>query len=160
MKNYLIGFFLIFLFSCQSNLPETTINPDEESFRQLNQAYLQSWLDGNEAGVLALFEEGARISPSSLCPIDSLHNMQQFWFPNDGSVTTIHRFEAEELSLKVLDNLGYATQKTLLEWSYELGETKMGRIQEGIETTIFRKQEDGSWKIWRKMWQDVVVKER
>ncbi len=146
--------------ACQTENPPTQANPDEVTFRQLNKAYLQNWLESDEAGVLALFEADARISPSSLCPIDSIDNLKAFWFPNDGSKTTIHRFEAEELALKVLDTLGYSTQKTYLEWSYELGETKMGRKQEGIETTIFRKQADGSWKIWRKMWQDVKISER
>ncbi|MEO1263760.1 MAG: nuclear transport factor 2 family protein [Bacteroidota bacterium] len=134
---------------------------DEVAIRKINGAYLANWLENNQAGVLNLFEEGARISPSSLCPIDSLSNMRQFWFPNDGATTTIHRFEADELSLKIINaELACTTQKTFLEWSYEKEEIKMGRIQEGIELTVFRKQKNGDWKIWRKLWTDVVIKER
>lgn len=148
---------LLTLISCQPKPTQKVPTADELALKTLNQSYLQEWRSGNETGVLALFEEDARISPSSLCPIDSLDNMRQFWFPNDSSITTIHRFEASELSLEVLDTLGYSTQKTKLEWSYRKDDFRMGRYQEGIETTIFRKQKDGSWKIWRKMWQDVFV---
>ena len=134
---------------------------DATAIRKINMAYLSNWLKNDEAGVLDLFEEGARISPSSLCPIDSLSNMRQFWFPKDGSKTTVHRFEADEISMKIISkDLACTSQKTLLEWSYEKGETKMGRIQEGIELTVFRKQKNGAWKIWRKLWTDVASKER
>ena len=134
---------------------------DAAAIRKINKAYLNNWLENNEAGVLDLFEAGARISPSSLCPMDSLKNLRQFWFPKDGSTTTIHRFEADEISLKIISNeLACTTQKTILEWSYKKGATQMGRIQEGIELTVFRKQKNGSWKIWRKLWTDVASKER
>ena len=140
---------------------KVTKNGDVTAIRQLNKAYLQHWLDNNEQGVMNLFEEGARISPSSLCPIDSLDNMRQFWFPKDSSTTIVHRFETDEISLKLIDeNLACTTQKTFLEWSYKKGNFEMGRIQEGIELTVVRRRADGSWKIWRKMWTDVSIKER
>ena len=47
-----------------------------------------------------------------MTPIDSLHNMKQFWFPNDGSTTTIHRFDADEISLTIDGDLAFVTQKT------------------------------------------------
>lgn len=133
---------------------------DASELRRINEAYLEAWLSDDASGVLALFEAEARISPSSLCPIEGLEEMGAFWFPDDGSVTTIHRFEAEDLSASVLGDLAVTTQKTVLEWSYEKGDTRMGRVQEGIDTTVFRRQPDGGWKIWRKMWTDVAVRER
>ena len=112
------------------------------------------------AGVLALFEAEPRISPNKLCPIEGLEDMRAFWFPEDGSVTTIHRYEAEDLGVSVLGELGVTTQKTILEWSYKKGDTRMARVQEGINTTVFRRQSDGKWKIWRKMWTDVAIRDR
>ncbi|MEK7256224.1 MAG: hypothetical protein AAB316_15840, partial [Bacteroidota bacterium] len=131
---------------------------DLEALQNINKTYVQAWLKSDEKGVLELFEEGARISPSGLCPIDSLLKISQFWFPKDGSTTTIHRFENEILTSSISGDLGFTTQKTLLDWSYVKGETKMGRVQEGIATTVFRRQPGGGWKIWRQMWTDLSSK--
>lgn len=133
---------------------------DESELRQINEAYLQYWLANDAPGVMNLFEDGARISPDQMCPIEGYEDILAFWFPEDGSVTTIHRYEAEELGLVILGDLGVTTQRTILEWSYEKGDTQTGRNQEGINTTVFRRQPDGSWKIWRKMWTDVAISER
>lgn len=133
---------------------------DEDQIRMINEAYLSSWLKNDESGVLNLFMEDARISPNSLAPIDSLHNMKQFWFPNDGSTTTIHQFDAAELSLKIDGDIAYATQRTILDWSYVKGEFKMGQTQKGIDTSVYKRQSDGTWKIWRKSWIDYEVSKR
>ena len=137
-------------------------SPEEDAaaVRRLNDDYIRYWLENNEKGLLALFEPEARISPNSLCPIDSIENMSDFWFPKDGSITTIHRYEAQEIGLKLMGDLAVTTQSTVLEWSYRKGDFSMGRIQDGIHTTVFRRQPDGSWKMWRKMWTDVAVRER
>lgn len=130
---------------------------DEDQIRMLNQAYLDYWLKNDEQGVLSIFTEDARISPNSLAPIDSLHNMQQFWFPKDGSTTIIHQFDAKELSLTIDKDLAYSTQKTILDWSYKKASFKMGQAQKGIDTSVYKRQADGSWKIWRKSWIDYEV---
>ena len=133
---------------------------DQEAIRQINRAYLENWIKNDENGVLALFTEDARISPSGMSPIDSLPNIKQFWFPNDGSTTTIHLFDADELSLNIQGPLAFATQKTILEFTYEKDAFKMNRLQKGIDSSIYKKQIDGSWKIWRKSWTDFEIVKR
>lgn len=141
-------------------LPGTLLADDAAELRRINQAYLDGWLQGDAEGVLALFETGARIAPSGMCPVEGQQDMRAFWFPDDGSVTTVHRYEAQELGLTLLDDLGVTTQTTLLEWSYQKGDARMGRVQEGVATTVFRRQADGSWRIWRKMWTDTMIRDR
>lgn len=141
-------------------VPKLGLADDAAQIQQINQAYLQAWLRDDAAAVLALFEPEARISPNRLFPIEGLEGMRAFWFPDGGSVTTIHRSKAEDLGVSVLGELGVTTQKTVLEWSYEKGDTRMARLQEGINTTVFRRQPDGGWKIWREMWTDVAVRDR
>ena len=140
--------------------PATIFADDADSLRKLNDAYRAAWLRDDPAGVLALFEAGAQISPSGMCPIEGLDDIRSFWFPDDGSVTTIHRYEAEDVGAAVIGDVGVTTEKTLLEWSYEKGETRTGRIQNGVQTTVFRRQPDGTWKVWRKMWTDVAVRDQ
>jgi hypothetical protein len=60
---------------------------DSAAIRQILHQYAEAWLRNDEAGLLSLFEEAARISPSGLCSMDSLHRLRNFWFPKDGSIS-------------------------------------------------------------------------
>jgi ketosteroid isomerase-like protein len=132
----------------------------EHTIRAMHRQYIEAWLQGDESGVLSLFEEGARIQPSSLRPIDSIRNIQAFWFPKDSSETIIHRFTSNILHLERTDTLVIATQSTFLEWTYRKGSNTSGAEQHGVATTLYRKQSSGSWKIWRQMWTDIHTKKK
>lgn len=47
-----------------------------------------------------------------------------------------------------------------INWNYEKDTTKFGMIQTGINTTIYRRQKDMKWKIWRSMWTDIFAKSK
>lgn len=151
------------IFSQNQAIPATAQMPidpvapeDEAAVRGILEAYRTAWLRGDETGVLSLFEENGRIQPSGLCPFDSLHNIRKFWFPNDGSTTTIHQFDIQVQDLHALGkDLIFSSLTNRLYWSYQLGDTQMGRLQYGYATTVFRRQSGGGWKIWRQAWTDL-----
>lgn len=122
---------------------------DSIAIRQVVQNFTESWLRGDEPGVLSLCEESTRVSPGSQCPIDSLHNLRKFWFPKDGSTTVIHRFDFEILSMHFDGDRAFTTQKMRLVWSYSKGETRLHKDQLCTGAMVFRKQPEGAWKIWR-----------
>ncbi|MEQ1745572.1 MAG: SMP-30/gluconolactonase/LRE family protein [Saprospiraceae bacterium] len=143
--------------SLPAQMPLSPVAPeDEAAARRIIEQYRTAWLRGDEAGVLSLFEERGRIQPSGMCPFDSLHNIRSFWFPTDGSITTIHQFDID-----IQEVLGYGKDMIFLSltnrlyWSYQLGDTKMGKLQYGYAQTAFRRQPDGGWKIWRQAWTDL-----
>lgn len=158
MKRYLLLALPAF-FACTVHIKHGE-NTDEKEIRKINDDYTSAWLKGDEKGVLSLFEEGARIQPSSLCPIDSLPNIKAFWFPADGSVTTIDRFTNDISYLKIDSSIAYATHESILDWSYQKDTSRMKVAQKGIATTLYRKQPDGHWKIWRQMWSDIYAHRR
>ncbi|MBL7825400.1 MAG: DUF4440 domain-containing protein [Saprospiraceae bacterium] len=128
---------------------------EDKAIRTIQQQYVDAWLKGDEIGVLSLFEPAARITPSGMAPIDSLVNIGAFWFPKDGSTTTIHAFENEILSLEFDGDMAFTAQKTKLDWSYQKGALKMDKVQKGFAHTVYRRQSNGAWKIWRQTWTDV-----
>lgn len=130
------------------------MSADEQAVRDIHQAYVEGWKKMDEVQVLALFEEGARIQPNRMSPIEGKEAIRSFWFPDDGSITRIHRYETDLMFVEVMDSLAVSTQKSLLDWSYEQDTFQMARIQRGLATTLYRKQSDGHWKIWRQMWTD------
>ncbi|MFN0174424.1 MAG: YybH family protein [Saprospiraceae bacterium] len=153
---------VIFCFHCWYGQTLFAQNPgtnlsktDEAAVRQLLAQYTDAWLKNDSAVILSLFEEKARLAPSGMCPIESIANIRQFWFPNDSSLTLIHGFDNDIIELSGEGDMAFSTQKTWLDWSYFKGKQKMGKEQRGYATTIFRKQNTGAWKIWRQTWTDV-----
>jgi sugar lactone lactonase YvrE/ketosteroid isomerase-like protein len=129
---------------------------DSAAVQKILDEYVAAWLRGDEKGVLDPFEQRGRIQPSGMCPFDSLQNIRKFWFPTDGSTTTIHQFDLELQDMHALgSDLIFTAQTSRLYWSYHLGDSRAGKLQYGYATTVFRKQTDGQWKIWRQAWTDL-----
>ena len=156
----LFRFIVPILFISINNLAQVPHDPvnqhDEQAVKTILEQYQTAWLNNDEEGILSLFEKEARIQPSGICPVDSIQNIKQFWFPKDGSITTIHQFDIEVQNLYALgNNMIYGTWTNRLYWSYHFKESQMGRLQYGYGTGVFRRQGDGNWKIWRQSWTDL-----
>lgn len=136
------------------------IDPDENAIRQINEKYVNAWLQNDQAGVLDLFEDNATLAPSGLNSVKGKAAITNFWFPNDSSITTIHQFTNDVQFISIEKDIGYSAQKTFLSWSYLKGDYKLARDQKGLAMTIYRKQDDGHWKIIHQMWKDVESVDR
>ncbi len=126
----------------------------EQAVLQVHRDYVQGWLQMDKEKILGLLQEDARLQPSGMKPVDGISEIQEFWFPNDSSVTTVNKFETEIISMKIIDTLAVSTHSSILDWNYQKDTISFGMLQKGINTTIYRKQSDDSWKIWRSMWTD------
>lgn len=133
---------------------------DKAAIRGINQQYVQAWLAGDEEGVLSLFEPNARISANANTVIEGIDALRAFWFPKDGSLTTIHQFESEVLSVDISGNTAASFQKTKLEWSYEKEAYQISKIQYGYAHGIYQRQVDGTWKMSSLNWTDYQVLDR
>ncbi|GAA4272655.1 hypothetical protein GCM10022258_19490 [Aquimarina gracilis] len=150
-------------FGCTQNTKQeqtVTRNEDEKAIIDINQQYVEGWKNMNEEQILSLFEDNARIQPNSLKPIEKKENIRKFWFPKDSSITIIHDFKLELLSMTVQDTIAITTQDSFIDWSYQKDTLQLSMSQRGINTTVYRKQKDNSWKIWRKMWTDIYTKKQ
>ena len=152
------------IFGCNQspkNRLDNQISEDESKIRQIHKDYVNGWIDMNEEKVMGLLEENSRIQPSGLCPIEGKVSIREFWFPKDGSKTIINEFVTEIISLKIIDTIAVTTHNTLLlDWDYQIDSISFGMIQKTINTTVYRKQADKSWKIWRSMWTDIYAKRK
>ena len=133
------------------------VSGDEKKLSELHHQYVNAWLANDKQGVLSLFTDDSRLQPSSLCPIKGIGKIEEFWFPNDGSVTTINTFKTELVVLSIRDTLAFATHTTFLDWSYKKDTTRMHVAQTGIATSIYSLR-NNEWKIWRQMWSDLSFK--
>jgi ketosteroid isomerase-like protein len=162
LKAFLIAIVLLSIIGCKPDAkkePNGQTNKDEIKIHQLHSDFVNGWKDMNEEKVMGLMEEESMIQPNRLSPIEGKEKIREFWFPDDGSITTINEFVTEMISVKIMDTIAVSTHHTLLlDWDYVKDSVSMGRIQKGFNTTIYRRQRDGSWKIWRSMWTDTYLK--
>ncbi len=165
MKKFQLALLLLMAIGCKQD-PTTNIeranigDKNEKSVLALHKKYVEGWKDMNEEQIMSLFEDGSRIQPNVLTPIEGKENIRNLWFPKDSSITVINTFETELLNLNIKDSIAITTHTTLLDWSYQKDTIQFGMIQKGINTTIYRKQKNESWKIWRKMWTDIYSKRK
>jgi uncharacterized protein (TIGR02246 family) len=133
---------------------------DEALIRAVNRKYVNEWLKNNEQGVLSLFTDDATLAPSGMNPIKGKKEIKKFWFPADGSVTTIEKFTNDIQHVFIDGDIGETSQLDHLVWSYKKGATSMRKEQWGFATTVYKKQTNGEWKIIHQMWKDYKVLNR
>lgn len=139
---------------CAEKEKEQTVSAEEVKIREVHSDYVESWLADDAEKIMGLLIEDARIQPNRLPPIEGKTEIEKFWFPNDSSSTVINAYETEILHIDVMDTLAVSTHKSMLDWTYQKDTIQFGMLQKGINTTLYRRQTDNSWKIWRSMWTD------
>ncbi|NER13045.1 hypothetical protein GWK08_06315 [Leptobacterium flavescens] len=158
IKHIIAVLFVSLILGCGDTQKEKFDSTDETAIRQIHEDYVSGWLETDEEKIMGLLEENSRIQPNRLAPIEGKDKIREFWFPKDGSKTTINEYKTEIISLDILDSLAITTHSSLLDWSYQKDSTNFGMRQKGFNTTLYRKQKNGSWKIWRSMWTDIYAK--
>ncbi len=165
MKTLSVIILFFILVGCKQHTEATEdttliIDNNKDAIHTIHDKYVNGWKNMSEEQIMSLFENNARIQPNSLKPIEGKEEIRSFWFPKDSSITTINTYETELLNLDIKDSLAITTHTTLLDWSYQKDTIQFGMIQKGISTTVYKKQQDTSWKIWRKMWTDIYSKRK
>ena len=146
--------------SCDSKKADINSNIDETEILKVHSDYVKGWLEMDEEKVMGLLEENARIQPNRLKPIEGKSKIRGFWFPKDSSKTIINDYKTDLISLNITDTLAISTHTSLLDWAYQKDTINLGMLQKGINTTVYRKQTDKSWKIWRSMWTDIYAERK
>ncbi|NAS13707.1 YybH family protein [Poritiphilus flavus] len=150
----------VLIWSCNSPKSEEAIDSNHLEIKQMHTDYVNGWLEMDEEKVMGLLEENARIQPNRLKPIEGKSNIRMFWFPKDSSKTIINEYKTELISLEVMDTLAVSSHTSLLDWTYQKDTISFGMLQKGINTTVYRKQTDKTWKIWRSMWTDIYAERK
>ena len=129
---------------------------DRAAVEAATRAYRDAWLANSADRVMATLTPDAAIYPSTLPPISGAAAIRAFWFPTSGPATrvvgldmTIDHIHVDgdtaiasgtgSLSFVMTDAKGASTQRTQQHW----------------HVNVLRRQRDGRWLIWRRMWGDL-----
>jgi uncharacterized protein (TIGR02246 family) len=138
---------------------EETPNPirrlssqDSSAIEAVRAAYVRAWLDGDTSGVLATLDSEAVLLPPGRLPVEGQPAIREFWWPNDGSRTTITAFDWTLNELSGTPQLAYTHGISTIAWRYEKDTVRSEQTTRSTNLTILHRGTDGKWRILRQMW--------
>ena len=136
--------------------PRTFSAEDDSAVRALEEAYRQGWLANDSAAVMATLSPNAVLMPAGVEPLIGDAAIRSFWWPADGSQTTIEAYTIEVDEVTGSGDLAYVRGRGSLEFTYlsPAGETTR-LTSEAVHLSVAERQADGTWRIARRAWSRV-----
>ena len=130
--------------------------PDEAAIRKTIEAYRQSWLKGDSAGVLATFTEDAVLLPHhGDPPVRGMTSIRAYWFPSSPpQKTTITGLDITIDEINGDGSIAYAWGHDTVSWTTGEGASAQKWTNAGTYLNVMRRMPDGTWRIQAHMWDD------
>jgi histidine triad (HIT) family protein len=136
--------------------PSASYLQDLESVKTSFLAYYEAWRRNDSAAVMRTLAQQVVIMPQGLPAKKDAAEIREFWFPQDGSRTTVTRFDVEIQDLKLDLNTAIVRSNSILSFRYEKDGQIMQRDNQAQQhLTHLVRQKDGSWKVGFKMWSNI-----
>lgn len=131
---------------------------DVAKIRAVNEAYAAAWLKNDPEAVMSTLSNDAVLIPQGNRPVVGIESIKKFWWPADGSRTTIKTFSITTDEIGGDGDVGFVRGTFQFSFSYE----DKGKINDltnaGNYMMILKRQSDGNWRISRRMWGDLPRK--
>jgi uncharacterized protein (TIGR02246 family) len=125
---------------------------DSSAIEAVRAAYVRAWLKDDTAGVLATLDTAGVLLPPGQLPVTGHRAIRAFWWPTDGSRTTITAFQWTVDELAGTPELAFARGVSTVAWRYEKDTVRSEQTTRNISLTILAPDADGQWRILRQMW--------
>lgn len=129
---------------------------DEMAVRALEDAYRTAWLANDSAAVMATLTTDAVIMPAGMTPLTGDSAIREYWWPGDGSRTTITSYEISIEEVEGSGELAFLRGRGALEFTYR---SPAGEVTEltsrAVHLSVARRGTDGAWRIARRAWSAI-----
>jgi uncharacterized protein (TIGR02246 family) len=125
---------------------------DSNAIEAVRAAYVRAWLQDDTAGVLATLDTAAVLLPPGQLPVAGHSAIRAYWWPTDGSRTTITEFEWTVDELAGTPELAYTRGVSTVRWRYQKDTVHNEQSSRSVSLTIMAPGADGRWRILRQMW--------
>jgi len=153
-EGFLIGVALALLPGCkmvgQHDLALT--DQDSSAIEAVRAEYVRAWLADDTLGVLATLDSEAVLLPPGRLPVKGHGEIRAYWWPRDGSHTTITAFDWTVDEVTGTPELAFSRGISSVAWRYEKDTTRSEQTSRTTNLTILRRGPDGRWRILRQMW--------
>ncbi|MGH7519337.1 MAG: YybH family protein [Gemmatimonadales bacterium] len=138
--------------SADMDRPRQLAARDSSEIEGARAAYVRAWLKDDTAGVLATLDAEAVLLPPAHLPVTGHRAIRAFWWPTDGSRTTITAFEWTLDELAGTPDLAFTRGASTVAWRYEKDTVRNEQTTRNTNLTILARAADGRWRILRQMW--------
>lgn len=128
---------------------------DVQQIRALSQAWIDAWMADDADRVMGYLTSDVVLIPGGQEPMTGHDVIRDYWWPNDGSITTLTRFDAEILEIQGKDDIAFTREHGMIEFTYEVDGSVSELSSESYSLSTLKRQADGSWKYDRRMWASV-----
>jgi uncharacterized protein (TIGR02246 family) len=136
--------------------PSTLSAEDRAALRRLDSTYVRAWLADDTAAVLATLAPDAVLMPAGVGPLQGDSAIRSFWWPRDGSRTRVIAYHSTIDEMGGAPTLAYIRSTGDMTFTYQKDTVRIQRTTRSMTLTIATRQTDGSWRIHRRMWGNVV----
>jgi uncharacterized protein (TIGR02246 family) len=117
--------------------------------------YRDAWLANDAERVMATITADAVIYPSTLPPIAGAERIRQFWFSAAGPPTRVTDMQLTIDEVTIEGDLAVVSGRGSLTFVTSTnGIDSAPRSLRNWHVNVLRRQADGRWRIWRRMWGD------
>jgi uncharacterized protein (TIGR02246 family) len=134
--------------------PSLTLG-DRAAAEAATQAYREAWLSNDPQRIMATLTPDAVLYPSTLRPIAGGDAIRKFWF-SSSSPTRVVAMELSIDHVHVDGDTAVTSGMGSLTFVMTTGGVSADpRTQQSWHVNVLRRQRDGSWLIWKRMWGDL-----
>lgn len=125
---------------------------DLAQLRALDSAFVRGWLEDDTVAVLGLFAPDAVLLPPNSAPVSGIPAIRAWWWPADGSHTTITAFERTMEEIGGNRDLAYIRARASLAWKLVKGGKTTRQTSRANDLLLLVRDRWGTWKVTRQMW--------
>lgn len=146
---------LVALSACAPAPPAFT-PADEVAVRALEEAYRTGWLSNDSTAVMATLASDAVLMPAGVPPLAGDSAIRQYWWPGDGSITTIESYEIEVAEVEGSGDMAYLRGTGSLAFTYESADGEVSQLtSRAVHLSVAERSDDGNWRITRRSWSTI-----
>jgi len=129
---------------------------DEAAVSRLEESYRTGWLANDSAAVMATLAPRAVLMPAGVEPLVGSSAIRTYWWPEDGSQTTIDSYEIAVEEIGGSGDLAYLRGRGSLAFTYQDAAGQVSRLtSQAVHLSVARRGEDGKWLIIRRAWSAI-----
>lgn len=126
---------------------------DVAAVRAVEEAYRAGWEANDPDAVMATLTDDAVIMPAGAEPIRGNSAIRAYWWPADGSTTTIGRYEISVDEVFGDGDVALLRGRGALAFDYTSPEGETSAFtSNAVHLSVYTRGEDGRWRIARRAW--------
>lgn len=129
---------------------------DELAVLALEEAYRTAWLANDSTAVMAVLSPDAVLMPAGVQPLRGDTAIRRYWWPADGSETTITSYDVTIEEVEGSANLAFLRGSGDLEFTYRSPDGELSELtSHAVHLSVARRGADGEWQLIRRVWSAV-----